>query len=94
MESGYNVDTIYLDFSKAFDIYKWTSENNMKLNECKVEHLPYGKNDELRKQLFSLMTKKIETKECVKDLGIIMKHDCSFDEHKFLQKPKNFLLGS
>ena len=35
-------------------IYKWTSENNMKLNGCKFEHLTYGKNDVLRTQAIYL----------------------------------------
>ena len=64
-------------------IYKWTQRNNMKLNGCKFEHLCYGRNNDVK--CFSVYLNnehsKIETKNSVKDLGVIMTNDGKFDDH-------------
>ena len=64
-------------------IYKWTADNNMKLNGCKFEQLSYGKNCELKEDSVYLNNKaeKIEKKPIVKDLGVFMSDDCSFTSH-------------
>ena len=74
-------------------IYKWTSNNNMKLNGNKFEHISYGKNDEnkLLSVYFDNNSKVIEKKSIVKDLGVLMQQDCKFDHHiaRTIEKAKN-----
>ncbi|XP_057314582.1 uncharacterized protein LOC130655799 [Hydractinia symbiolongicarpus] len=64
-------------------IYKWTTENNMKLNGCKFEHLSYGKIEFLKplSVYLSNTSEKINKKITVKDLGVIMSNDCKFNKH-------------
>ena len=66
-----------------YQIYKWAELNNMEFNNCKFEHMQYGKNVELRAQsyYFASNGKAIEKKQHVKDLGVLMSDDCSFSEH-------------
>ena len=64
-------------------IYEWTKRNNMKLNGCKFEHLSYGRNKDAKSYSTYLNNAhcKIETKNSVKDLGILMTNDGKFDDH-------------
>ena len=65
------------------NIYKWTIENNMSLNDDKFECLRYGSNKDIKEQSSykSPTDLEIEVKDHVKDLGIIMSSDCTFHEH-------------
>ena len=53
-------------------IYQWTDDNNMELNDIKFELLRYGQNQLIKEQSsYTTPTGKvIETKETVKDLGV------------------------
>lgn len=64
-------------------VYHWTENNNMKLNGLKFEHLKYGKNEEQKDQsiYYSDTGSRIETKSTVKDLGIILDVNSTFDRH-------------
>lgn len=64
-------------------IYEWADHNNMEFNNSKFEHLQYGKNEDLHAETYYMTSngRKIEKKQHVKDLGVIMSHDCSFTEH-------------
>ena len=55
------IDTFKLQ-SDLNVVYKWTDDNNMKLNGCKFEQLSYGKNCELKEDSVYLNNKaeKIE----------------------------------
>ena len=74
-------------------VYKWTKKNNAELNGLKFEHLRYGKNEHLKKQsiYFADTGCQIGTKSSVKDLGVILSSDMSYDLHiqKLVQKVKN-----
>ncbi|XP_066933083.1 uncharacterized protein [Clytia hemisphaerica] len=63
-------------------IYKWTDDNNMKLNDIKFELLRYGKNHEIKTQTSytSPSGVEIENKDVVKDLGILMDSNCTFQK--------------
>ena len=63
-------------------IYKWTDDNNMKLNDVKFELLRYGKNQEIKTQTSytSPSGVEIESKDVVKDLGILMDNNCTFQK--------------
>ena len=65
-------------------VYRWALLNNMEFNSDKFEHLHYdpkptssGPNPEYKSNTGSV----IETKESVRDLGIIMNSNASFTEH-------------
>ena len=55
-------------------IYKWTTKNNMKLNELKFELLRYGTNEEIKRntQYISPTMSIIKEKSVVKDLGVLL----------------------
>ena len=64
-------------------IYDWTSESNMELNDAKFEVLRYGLDDTL-KICTSYITPNgqvITQKESLRDLGVTMSDNCSFDIH-------------
>ena len=64
-------------------IYSWADKNNMKFNSDKFELLRYGKNQDLKDDTiyFSADNNIIEEKEALRDLGIIMKNNASFENH-------------
>ena len=64
-------------------IYDWTEISNMTFNETKFELLRYGTNDLLKvnTEYISPSGKVIDAKQEVKDLGIHMTDDASFDYH-------------
>ena len=55
----------------------------MEFNDCKFEHMKYGKDNELKKYSCYLASngKLIENKEHIKDLGVMMSRDCTFTHH-------------
>ena len=59
-------------------IYKWTDDNNMKLNDVKFELLRYGKSQEIKTQTSYTSPSCVEIKNVVKDLGILMDNNCTF----------------
>ena len=64
-------------------VYKWADNNNMEFNSKKFELLRFGKNDDLKAatEYKSPTGEVIEEKESLRDLGITMSNDLSFDEH-------------
>ena len=65
------------------EVYSWTDVNNMELNGGKFEHLHYSHDPANKTQntYKSNDNKTIETKDTVKDLGVTLSNDCSFDTH-------------
>ena len=63
-------------------VYKWTERNNMLLNGLKFEHLAYGKNDTLKQNssYFSDTATLFETKEQVKDLGVTLDINMTYNQ--------------
>ena len=57
-------------------IYYWAAENNMEFNDCKFQHIKYGKDEEVSKlsKYLSSDGKLIENKPYVKDLGVLRGH--------------------
>ena len=76
-------------------IYQWTDDNNMELNDIKFELLRYGQNQLIKEQSsYTTPTGKvIETKETVKDLGVYMSNDCLFKVqiNNVIEKAKNII---
>lgn len=63
-------------------IYKWAEENVMKFNERKFEHMTCGKVKEITIEPYKTSTgTEIESKDKVKDLGIVTSADLLFREH-------------
>ena len=66
-----------------FRIYDWSQKNNMEFNSVKFELIRYGKDNKL-KETTNYITphwELIETTATVKDLGITMANNCSFQQH-------------
>ena len=65
------------------EIYLWTDANNMELNGGKFEHLHYShdKSNQVTRTYQSNSGENIETKNAIKDLGVTISNDCSFDTH-------------
>ena len=69
--------------SDIYQIYEWTNNNNMQLNDTKLVALRYG-NDDSIKITTSYITPSgaiIAEKDQVKDLGVMMSNDASFNSH-------------
>lgn len=64
-------------------IYDWAESNNMQFNTDKFECVRYGKDEELKSstQYTAQDGKVIETKDAVRDLGIVMSCDGAFTAH-------------
>ena len=64
-------------------IYKWADINNMEFNSKKFELLRFGKSENLTSttNYISPTGEIIEEKVALRDLGITMKNDLTFDEH-------------
>ena len=60
-----------------------TSKNNISLNGSKFKHLPYGKNHQLRSHstYHSDTGGVIQSKEAVKDLGVLLSSDLTYNSH-------------
>ena len=78
--NAFDVENLQEDLNS---VYEWTSNNNAELNGLKFEHLCYGKNQELKKQSVYVTNTGglIETKENVKDLGVILSSSLTYDVH-------------
>ena len=75
-------DTMQLQ-QDLITIYEWSKANNMSLNDSKFELLRYGHNKEIKNSTHYLSNNgtMIEMKEHVKDLGVYMSSDATFNEH-------------
>ena len=75
-----DVEKMQADLNK---IYKWAEENNMLFNKNKFELLRYGTNTEIKHSTFYLSAdvEIIEEKENLRDLGVIVNNQGTFDEH-------------
>jgi hypothetical protein len=64
-------------------IYEWQKVNNMLFNDKKFEVLRYGKNSVLTSvsNYYSPTGSVINAKDSVRDLGIIMSNQATFDDH-------------
>ena len=60
-------------------LYDWAEENNKTFNGDKFEHLPFG--DPGTRVYTTPSGLAIKKKDKVKDLGVFMASDCSFDYH-------------
>ena len=63
--------------------YQWTESNNMTLNDTKFQLLRHGQDRDIIESscYLSPSAKRIENKDCVKDLGVYMDSKCSFTPH-------------
>ena len=64
------------------EIIKWAEENNMQFNESKFELLRYGQNTDVRtgSSYYSSSNTPITEKESLRDLGVKMQNNATFDE--------------
>ena len=64
-------------------IYEWSEENNTSLNDKKFEGLRLGQNEQIKAETHytTPLGKTIESKKVVKDLGVWLADDCTFNEH-------------
>jgi len=73
-------------------IYDWSTKNNMTFNSIKFELLRYGKQTELKSDTFYTTPEglKIEEKNEVKDLGVLMASTNGFKSqiHKIANQAK------
>ena len=75
-----DVEKLQSDLEK---IYKWAENNNMLFNNNKFEVLRYGKNTEIRDSTFYLSANDdiIEEKESLRDLGVMINNQGTFNDH-------------
>ena len=64
-------------------VYDWTDQSNSELNGTKFECARYGMNAEFKENTYYLTPEGtgIKCKDQVKDLGVIMYNDCTFNSH-------------
>ena len=63
-------------------LYRWADENNMSFNNNKFEHMMYATNSfNARYQYVAQDGSNIETRECIRDLGITLSCDGTFSVH-------------
>ena len=63
-------------------MYKWAIENKMEFNESKFEHMTFGNSNESPLDHYKTPSgDKIQTKDTVRDLGVITSKDMDFKEH-------------
>ena len=60
-------------------LYNWAEYNNKTFNDEKFEHLPFGADND--RTYLAPSGSPIEKKDHVKDLGVYMSKDCSFNMH-------------
>ena len=78
--SSEDTENLQSDINKIFE---WANNNNMSFNEDKFQLLRYG-NDNIIKETTSYKTESnhiITQKTHIKDLGVIMSEDLTFNEH-------------
>ena len=75
-----DVENLQSDLNK---IYEWADNNNMLFNNNKFEILRYGKNTEIKDSTFYLSASNeiIEEKETLRDLGVTVNNQGTFNEH-------------
>ena len=80
IETINDVENLQFDLNK---IYQWAEQNNMLFNNKKFELLRYGKNEDLKNSTFYLSADNevIEEKETLRDLGITVNNQGTFDDH-------------
>lgn len=80
VKCGEDVETLQEDLNK---IYEWQDANNMKFNDDKFEVLRYGKNEVLKTLTYYTTPTgdPIETRDCVRDLGVVMSASANFSNH-------------
>ena len=68
---------------KDLSIYKWSEDNNMSLNDKKFEGLRYGLNEQIKIETDykTPLGKTITIKKTVKDIGVLLSDNCTFNEH-------------
>ena len=67
-------------------LYLWQDQNNMQFNGNKFELLRYGRDEDLKfstNYLTPGAEEIIDTKECLRDLGVMMSDDAKFTEHVY-----------
>ena len=64
-------------------VYKWANKNNMEFNDDKFELIKYGQHEHLKNITYYTGPEKKEIKrvEHVKDLGVILSSDATFNDH-------------
>ena len=73
------------------NVYKWAEENNMSWNNTKFQVLRLGKNSEIKENTsyFSPnFSNLVEEVEVVRDLGIHIDNDLSYDSHRSITLQK------
>ena len=75
-----DVEALQSDLNKVFE---WANKNNMEFNSKKFELIRYGKNQDIKDGTiyFSADDNIIEEKEVLRDLGILMNNEATFDDH-------------
>ena len=62
-------------------IYPWASSNKAKFNGDKFEHIHFGKNSATIPTYKDPEDRPIATKNCIKDLGVLISNDLCWDAH-------------
>ena len=63
-------------------MYKWAIKNEMEFNESKFEHMTFGNSNESPIDHYKTPSgDKIQTKDTIRDLGVITSKDLDFKEH-------------
>jgi hypothetical protein len=80
IKNAQHVENIQIDLNI---IYDWAKDNNMMFNEQKFEMLRYGKDKKLIDETSYISSSglNIQCPHDLRDLGVRMQDDCSFDEH-------------
>ena len=65
------------------NIYEWAEKNKMLFNEDKFEQMSFGiANNVPISQYKTPSGEEIQSKDNIRDLGVIVSHDLNFNEHK------------
>ena len=75
-----DVTTLQKELQK---LYKWSDANNMLLNDGKFEAMRYGLNNDIKSSTCykTPSGQTITVKSTIKDLGVLLSDDCSFNDH-------------
>ena len=78
-----STDDVTLLQNDLDSVYKWARRNNMSFNSTKFEHMPFGRDSDLKSSSNYVTDtgKNIDKKQCVKDLGVLISSDASFHDH-------------
>ena len=76
-------------------IYDWSTANNASLNDKKIEGMRLGPNEQIKSDTHYTTPsgKTIEIKKSIKDLGVWLSDDCTFNDHiqNTIVKAKNMV---